>query len=91
MQSSVTLMDNFRGVAPVNVPSSYKFRDRMAGILDYIEEHYREGVTLTELAHTQNLSISYFASFFEKNVGMTFLTYYNNLRLNYAVNEMLSL
>ncbi len=84
------LMDNFRGVAPVNVPVSYKFRDRMAGILNYIEEHYREGVTLSELAQTQNLSVSYFASFFEKNVGMTFLTYYNNLRLNYAVNEMLS-
>lgn len=84
------LIDNFRSISPVNISSSFKFRDRMASILNYIEGHYQEGLTLKELAQAQDFSVSYLASFFVKNTGMTFLTYYNNLRLNYAVNEMLS-
>jgi xylan 1,4-beta-xylosidase len=84
------LLDNFSSVAPVNITSSYKYRDRMVKILDYIEEHYKDGLTLKEVADQHNLSVSYFSTFFEKNMEMTFLTYYNELRLKYTVNEMLS-
>ena len=37
-----------------------------------------------------NLSVPYLSSFFEKYLGVNFLTYYNEIRLDRAVNELLA-
>lgn len=84
------LLENFRALNPIFTNASYKYRERMVNILNYIDQHYKEGLTLKEVADEHNLSVSYFATFFEKNMNMTFLTYYNDLRFKYTVNEMLS-
>lgn len=66
-----------------------KYLERLSSILDYIDEHYREALTLNRLAETQHLSPPYLSSFFEKYLGVNFLTYYNALRLERATNELL--
>lgn len=84
------LVDAFSSAAPFQLNASSRYHERVQSILNYIEDHYKESLTLKELAKTQNLSTSYFATFFEKYTGSTFLNYYNEIRLKYAVNEMLS-
>lgn len=84
------LSDHFIIAPKENSPSSVKYKDRMADILNYINLHYKDCLSLTELAASQNLSAPYLSSFFEKNMGLTFMTYYNELRLSYVVNAMLT-
>ena len=84
------LSDNFRIPAPPGANTAARLRGRMSEILQYIDDHYRDGITLSELAEAQHLTVPYLATFFEKKMGMTFLTYYNSIRLTRAVNQMLS-
>ncbi len=70
--------------------TSRKYFDRVNSIITFIDEHYRDGITLAELAEHEHLSIPYLSSFFEKQLGMNFLTYYNELRFERAVNDLLS-
>lgn len=69
---------------------SRKFFDRVNSIITYIDEHYRDNITLADLAAHEHLSVPYLSSFFEKQLGMNFLTYYNELRFERAVNKLLS-
>lgn len=84
------LNDSFRIPAPPGSNTAARLRGRMSEILQYIDSHYRDGITLAELAEAQHLTVPYLATFFEKKMGMTFLTYYNSIRLTRAVNQMLS-
>lgn len=83
------LNENFLAEPLKEVTFSKKNRDRIMSILSYMEQHYTEGLTLSDIAKSQNLSVPYLASFFERNTGKTFLTYYNEIRLSHAVNAML--
>lgn len=83
------LLKNFKVDTENNVQSK-KYLIRLTHILDYIDEHYKEAITLNQLADEVNLSVPYLSSFFEKYLGVNFLTYYNELRLERAVNELLS-
>lgn len=67
-----------------------KYIKRLIGITTYIQEHYREIITLQRLADVANLSIPYLSSFFEKYLGTSFLTYYNTVRFNHAYNELMA-
>lgn len=84
------LNDSFRIPAPPGASTAARLRGRMSEILKYIDKHYKDGITLTELADAQHLTVPYLATFFEKKMDMTFLTYYNSIRLTRAVNQMLS-
>ncbi len=84
------LSDNFQAPPMESITHSRKNQERILSIMNYIEEHYQEGLTLTDVASAQGLSAPYFASFFEKNTGRTFLTYYNEIRLAHAVDALLS-
>lgn len=63
---------------------------RIASIMLYIQEHYRENLQLNAIAQIFNITPSYLSSFFKKQTNRTFLNYYNDLRMHFAVNEMLT-
>ncbi len=83
------LIDNFQTSAPLKVTIS-KENKRLEEILTYIDDHYKENLQLNDLAKRFSLTPSYLSSYFKKNTKMTFLDYYNQLRLSAAVNEMLT-
>ena len=56
----------------------------------YIEQHYREPLTLREVAGEFGFSASYFARFFKKFSGQTFLNYLNAYRINKARDLLLT-
>lgn len=66
-----------------------KYAERMNGILEYIDAHYREGLTFNQLAETFHFSVPYLSSFFKRYLGVNFQTYYTNLRLERSVNDLL--
>ena len=81
------LSQNFKtDDAPVQ---SIKYIERLNTIIKYIEEHYKEGLTFKQIADAHHFSVPYLSSFFKRYLGVNFQTYYNDFRLERAVNELL--
>ena len=59
--------------------------DKLKQVLDYIELHYEESISVSELARLCYFSDSHFMRFFKKHMNMTCAEYLNNLRLEKAV------
>ncbi|MCD7885201.1 MAG: helix-turn-helix domain-containing protein [Lachnospiraceae bacterium] len=68
-----------------------KYEDRRLSLINYIAKNYSQNLTLNSIAAEFNLSVPYLSAFFKEHIGVTFTEYYNILRLNHAVNDMLSL
>lgn len=81
------LSQNFKtDDAPVQ---SIKYIERLNTIIKYIEDHYKEGLTFKQIADAHHFSVPYLSSFFKRYLGVNFQTYYNDFRLERAVNELL--
>ncbi|WP_238885873.1 AraC family transcriptional regulator [Clostridium sp. YIM B02551] len=55
-------------------------------VLEYIDSHYSEKITLTEIATMSNLSKHHFCRLFKRFTGKTFTDYINLLRINKAIS-----
>lgn len=69
----------------VAVPDTEKVSDKIKNVLDYIELHYSETITVSQLAKLCYFSDYHFMRFFKKHMNMTCVEYINNLRLEKAV------
>ena len=52
--------------------------------LSYINEHFRENITLSSLAKWVGINDAYLSSLFSKTTGMTFKEYLISMRISYA-------
>lgn len=59
--------------------------DKLKTVLDYIELHYSEALSVSELAALCYFSEYHFMRFFKKHMNMTCVEYINNLRLEKSV------
>ncbi|WP_075720741.1 AraC family transcriptional regulator [Roseburia sp. 499] len=59
--------------------------DKLKQVLDYIELHYAETLTVSDLAKLCYFSDYHFMRFFKKHMNMTCVEYINNLRLEKSV------
>lgn len=59
--------------------------DKLKQVLDYIELHYAETITVSELAKLCYFSDYHFMRFFKKHMNMTCIEYINNLRLEKSI------
>ena len=59
--------------------------DKLKQVLDYIELHYEETISVSDLAKICYFSDYHFMRFFKKHMNMTCIEYINNLRLEKAV------
>lgn len=58
----------------------------VANAVDYIDEHFNEPITLSEIATAANLSVSYFGVVFKRLNGVTPWEYITSKRVEMAVN-----
>lgn len=63
---------------------------RIAAALSHIHEHCREKLSLDDMASLVGLSTSHFAHEFKNAVGVSFVTYVNDLKLKRAVDMLMS-
>ena len=59
--------------------------DKLKNVLDYIEIHYAQTISVEELAKICCFSEYHFMRFFKKHMNMTCVEYVNNVRLEKAV------
>jgi two-component system response regulator YesN len=50
----------------------------------YIKDHFREELTLSEMAERTNFSVSHFSTLFKKHTGSSFVNYVNGLKVDEA-------
>ena len=82
------LFSNFLGENK-NLLLSKKYLERMELLADYIAKNFRNNLSLSDVADFAHLSVPYLSTFFDKYFGMSFLSYYTNIRLRHAVSDLL--
>lgn len=66
-------------------PDTKASSDKLKSVLDYIELHYADTISISELAKLCYFSDYHFMRFFKKHMNMTCVEYINNLRLEKSV------
>ena len=84
------LLANFSVPITNAIKTQQKYAARLTRLLKYIEEHYAENFSLSDLAAEEDLSVPYLSSFFEKNMGIKFSQYYTSVKLNHAQADLIS-
>ncbi len=64
--------------------------EKLKTILSYVEKHYAEPITIEEIAGICFYSKSYFMKFFKESMGMGFIAYLNDFRLEIAARMLLA-
>ena len=59
-----------------------------AEFTDYIEQHYRENITLNDVAEKFKYSPSYFSRLFKESLGVNFISYLNFVRVGHAAEQL---
>lgn len=63
--------------------------DRVHQVLSWVEEHYSEAISLTDVADQLSVSREYFCRLFRQSMGITFQQYLTGIRLNHAYQDLL--
>ncbi len=63
-------------------------RDRIQTVISYVDEHYAEPISLTDICDELGLGKEYFCRFFKKNMNLSFLHYLNEVRLAHAYQDL---
>ena len=66
-----------------------KERNSFDSVLRYVEDHYRQELTLNQMAKMNFISPQYFSKQFKQAAGVGFLQYLNQIRLRHAVSDLL--
>lgn len=67
-----------------SLPPSVMRNERMAKILDYLNNHYTENITLGGMASFIAMNETAFCRYFKENTGKTFKEYIFEMRVGYA-------
>ena len=63
---------------------SQKNLHRLEPVIQYIQSHYAEAISLENAASLAHLNPEYFCRFFKQHMGITFLRYLNEVRISHA-------
>ncbi len=69
-----------------NYKKQFKKLDTFHHIVDYLDTHYKEDLSIAELAAHFNMSTSYFAHFFKQSAQKSVIEYVNETRIIHAKN-----
>ena len=62
--------------------------EAMRGLITYMEQHYREKITLDELAAYSGYNRTYISTLFKNTIGINFYEYLTRLRLQQAIQDL---
>lgn len=90
LQLLAHLFRNFSvNAANLSAPVDILTMERIRTIITYTEEHFRETVSLGDVAARLGLGKESFCRFVKKNMGMSYLNYLNEVRLSHVYKALL--
>ena len=69
---------------PENTRRQKQSNDVLREIIAYVNNHYKDSLTLDDMARQTGFSREYFCRFFKHHMGITFLRYVNEVRISHA-------
>lgn len=66
------------------LPDTEQYSDGVAAAIRYMQEHFRENITLSDTAEAVHLTTAYLSYVFHKETGITFSEYLQSCRINRA-------
>ncbi|MBE5684889.1 MAG: AraC family transcriptional regulator [Ruminococcus sp.] len=69
---------------PENTRRQKQSNDVLREIIAYVNSHYKDSLTLDDMARQTGFSREYFCRFFKQHMGITFLRYVNEVRVSHA-------
>ena len=67
---------------------SQKNLHRLEPVIQYIQSHYTEAISLENAASLAHLNPEYFCRFFRRNMGTTLTSYINSVRLTHVCKDL---
>lgn len=90
LQVFARLLRHFsRKAALEDVYGDQRSRQRVRDMISYVEEHYREPLSLEDIAGHMGLGREYFCRFFKKNMGISFLRYLSEVRITNIYHDLI--
>lgn len=85
------MYNNFRlDDTSAQVRRAHRYAARITEFSRIINDNYLYNFTLNQMAEQVHLSAPYLSKFFDQHFGMTFTSYLTQVRLNHAMQELLS-
>lgn len=72
------------------ISSENDINSRINSILNYIEDNYNYPLNLRDISKEFFLTPEYFAKYFKESTGKTFLNYLNEIRIKYAIEDLIN-
>ena len=82
--------DYKQDISHLSLPNTDKYIERLSLITEYVQDHYREPISLQDASELLSLNPEYFSRFFKKYMGVTFLEYVYSVRLQAAYQELIN-
>lgn len=79
------LRESLHSGMPNSQPTAEHYSPIQEAVL-YIRNHYRESITIDEVANIVHLTPNYFSEYFKKQTGIKFCSYVQKLRLEFSVS-----
>jgi len=90
LQILACLVENFSTPQSDTHTVDVKNVERMEHIAKYVQAHYKENISLQDVAKEMGLNKEYFCRFFKKNTGVSFVTYLNQIRMNHVYADIIN-
>jgi AraC-like DNA-binding protein len=75
---------------PVEANKDILVKERIHDVISFVDEHYSEQLSLSDIADYVGLEQKYFCRFFKKHMGMSFHQYLNETRLAHTYQDIVS-
>jgi AraC-like DNA-binding protein len=75
---------------PVETDTDLLAKERIHEVIVYTDAHFREQISLADVADHVGLDKKYFCRFFKKHMGMSYLSYLNEIRLAHIYRDLIS-
>ena len=84
------LVEHFRSPVSESLSvSAYNKLAQMEQICQFVEERHQDKITLQEGADELSLNKDYFCRFFKENMGVSFIQYVNQVRINHIYQDLI--
>lgn len=90
LQTVAQLIRYFSATSAVQLADTHLITiDRIRKVMSYVEEHYKENISLQDVSDLLGIGKEYFCRFFKKNMGISFLQYLNEVRLSHIYQGLM--
>lgn len=84
------VLENFKTTLKIEDPTFKSGKgNRIAAILNYIDENYKQPMTLSMIAEKEFVSVHYLSRYFKREMGVNFIDYLVAKRLNSSMMDLI--